>query len=110
MTDDTGRSGAAPRRKREAAGSRNLLNLEAGQVPDQVVQELRRRVLDIEAGYRDIAQKMGQLYMYADRQGLALLTRYLDRPMRNASDNERAMVSILDELQLDASRRTTGSD
>ncbi|MDM7941374.1 MAG: hypothetical protein QUV35_01980 [Hydrogenophaga sp.] len=110
MTENTGRSGAASRRKRLVAGPKNLLDLEAGQVPEQVVLELKRRVLDIEAGYREIAQKMGQLYMYADRQGLALLTRYLDRPMRNASDNERAMVSILDELQLDASRRTTGSN
>ncbi len=70
--------------------------LEAGPVPEPVVMEVKRRVLEIEAGYREVAQKMGQLYMYADQQGLVLLTRYLDQPMRNASDNERAMVSILD--------------
>lgn len=110
MTENMPRPGAASRRKRLMAGPKNLLDPEAGEVSEQVVLELQRRVLEIEAGYREIAQKMGQLYMYADRQGLAQLTRCLDRPMRNASDNECAMVSILDELRLDASRRTTGTN
>ncbi|PKO67450.1 MAG: hypothetical protein CVU22_12295 [Betaproteobacteria bacterium HGW-Betaproteobacteria-16] len=72
--------------------------------------ELKRRVLEIEAGYREVAQQMGQLYMYADQQGLVFLNRYLDRPMRTASENERAMVSILDELQLNMTRRPTGTN
>ncbi|WP_439520615.1 hypothetical protein [Hydrogenophaga sp.] len=101
---------AATRRKGSAAVQRNLLSLESGTVPEPVRSELKRRLLEIEAGYRDVAQKMGQLYMYADQQGLALLNRYLDRPMRNASDNERAVVSILDELQLNAGRHPTGSN
>lgn len=109
MKENT-KSGAASRRKRSAADPKNLMALEAGPVPEQVLLEVKRRVLEIEAGYREVAQKMGQLYMYADQQGLAFLTRYLDRPMRNAADNERAMVSILDELQLNASRRLTGSN
>lgn len=108
MKENT-RSDTASRRKRSAANPKNLMALEAGPVPEQVLGELKRRVLDIEAGYREVAQKMGQLYMYADQQGLTFLTRCLDQPMRNASDNERAMVSILDELQVNASRRLTGS-
>lgn len=107
---DTGRLSARPDRKRPAPSPKNLLALDAGPVSEPVLVELRQRVLDIEAGYREIAQKMGQLYMYADRQGLVFLTRFLDRPMRNASDNERAMVSILDELQVNDSRRPTGSN
>lgn len=110
MKENTSRSGAASRRKRSAAELKNLQALDGGPVPEQVLLELKRRVLDIEAGYREVAQKMGQLYMYADQQGLAFLTRCLDRPMRNASDNERTMVSILDELQLNASRRLTGNN
>ncbi len=103
---DTGRLSATPNRKRPGPSPKNLLALDAGPVSEPVLGELKRRVLDIEAGYREIAQKMGQLYMYADRQGLVLLTRFLDGPMRNASDNERAMVSILDELQVNDSRLT----
>jgi hypothetical protein len=107
---NTGRLSPTSKRRRTAAGPKNLLALDAGTVPDPVLGELKRRVLDIEAGYREMAQKMGQLYMYADQQGLALLTRFLDRPMRNASDNELAMVSILDELQVNDSRRPPGSN
>jgi hypothetical protein len=103
-------SETAPRRKRGAAEAKRSPALGAGPVPEQVLLELKRRVLEIEAGYREVAQKMGQLYMYADQEGLAFLTRYLDRPMRTASENERAMVSILDELQLNASHRPTGSN
>ncbi|MFW5330510.1 hypothetical protein [Hydrogenophaga sp. ZJX-1] len=109
MKENT-KSGAASRRKRSAAEPKNLMTLAAGPVPEQVLVELKRRVLEIEVGYREVAQKMGQLYMYADQQGLAFLTRSLDRPMRNAADNERAMVSILDELRVTSSRRLTGNN
>ncbi|AOF85700.1 hypothetical protein BSY239_8 [Hydrogenophaga sp. RAC07] len=104
---DTGKLNPGATRKRPAASP---LAPDSGTVPAQVLGELKRRVLDIEAGYREIAQKMGQLYMYADQQELAFLTRLLDRPMRNASDNERAMVSILDELSANDARRLTGSN
>jgi hypothetical protein len=110
MKEIKSRSGAASRRKQLAADQKHILALEAGPVSEQVLMELKRRVIEIEAGYREVAQKMGQLYMYADQEGLAFLTRYLDRPMRTASENERAMVSILDELKLQASRRLTGSN
>jgi hypothetical protein len=110
MGRDAGRLSATSIRKRPAASPKNLLMLDPGLDPEPVLRELKRRVLDIEAGYREIAQKMGQLYIYADQQGLVFMTRFLDRPMRNASDNERAMVSILDELQVIDSRRLTGSN
>lgn len=101
------RSGSVSRRKQFAAGQKHILALESGEVSEQVLMELKRRVLEIEAGYREVAQQMGQLYMYADQEGLAFLTRYLDRTMSTASENERAMVSILDELQLHANRHPT---
>jgi|GEM_PF-1286889 len=110
MKEKINRSEAAARRKRSGVDAKSPLALGAGPVPEQVLVELKRRVLEIEASYREVAQKMGQLYMYADQEGLAFLTRYLDRPMRTASENERAMVSILDELQLNASHRLTGSN
>ncbi|WP_332742190.1 hypothetical protein [Hydrogenophaga sp.] len=109
MKDNQSRSDAASRRKRSAVKAKGLMALEAGQVPEQVLQELKRRVLEIEDGYREVAQRMGQLYMYADQQGLAFLTRYLDQPMRHASDIEQAMVSIIDGLQLNAGGRLAGS-
>lgn len=92
-----------PKRSARALGKAHALVPEA--VSDEVLAELIRRVRDIEAAYRGVAQHMGQLYIYADQHDLALLTRELDHPMRNASDNERAMASILDELQLSANRR-----
>lgn len=94
--------------KGEAAGTAPA-SVEAKAVPDQVLAELIRRVREIDMLYRSVAQKMGQLYIYADQHELDTLTRSLDRPMRNASDNEHAMVSLLDALQLNAHRRQPGS-
>lgn len=93
-----GTAARAPR-----AGERSPQGRET--LPDAVLAELIRRVQEIEAAYREVAQMMGQLYMYSDRHGLGSLTRAFDRPMRTASDNERVMASILGELQLNASRR-----
>jgi len=110
MKEIKSRSVGASRRKQLAADQKHILALEAGPASEQVLMELKRRVVEIDARYREVAQKMGQLYMYADQEGLVLLTRYLDRPMRMASENERAMVSILDELKLQSSSRPTGSN
>lgn len=74
-------------------------------VGDEVLTELIRRLQDIEGGHRALAQKLGQLYIYADEHDLASLTRSLDRPMRYASENERALASILDALKLRSIRR-----
>lgn len=74
-------------------------------VGDEVLTELIRRLQDIEGGHRALAEKMGQLYIYADQHDLASLTRSLDRPMRHASESERALAAILDALKLRSIRR-----
>lgn len=63
---------------------------------DATLADLVRRVQDISNGYRSVAEKMGQLYMRADS---------LDKPMRNASDNEQTFSAILDDLRLQVNRR-----
>jgi hypothetical protein len=70
----------------------------------EVLAELMRRVQDIDNSYRAVAQKMGQLYMRADEYKVASLTLALDKPMRNASDNEQTFAAILEQLQLQASQ------
>lgn len=62
--------------------------------------ELVRRLRDIDHRYREAAERMGQLYMFADGNRVASLTRRLDQPMRNASQNEQAFAALLDELQV----------
>lgn len=81
-------------------------DLDLEDVADDVVRELIRRVQDIDARYRAVAEKMGQLYMWADANRLTALTRTLDRPMRNASDNEQTFEAILDALETRAKRRS----
>lgn len=72
----------------------------------EALDELTRRVQDIDDSYRAVAEKMGQLYMCADTHKVAALTRRLDRPMRNASENEQAFAAILEELRMHAYQRT----
>lgn len=62
--------------------------------------ELTRRLRDIDRSYREAAEKMGQLYMFANGNRAAALARRLDQPMRNASHNEQALAALLDELRL----------
>lgn len=66
--------------------------------------ELLRRFREIDSSYRDVAEQMGQLYMFADANKATALTRRLDQPMKNASQNEQAVAAILDELQVLARR------
>lgn len=73
--------------------------LDLGQVGADVLADLTRRVQDINNSYRAVAQKMGQLYIVADQAQVPALTRSLDKPMRNASDNEQMFAAILDALQ-----------
>lgn len=75
------------------------------QLADDGVNQLLRRVQDINNSYRAVAEKMGQLYMNADELQLTSLTKALDKPMRNASDNEQMFAAILDELQSSAIRQ-----
>lgn len=63
------------------------------------LEDLIRRVTDIDNTYRAVAEKVGQLYMKADDAGLNTVTELLDKPMRNASDNQQTFAELLGELQ-----------
>lgn len=78
----------------ETTLARRLKNVDGDGVDD-----LLTRVRDIDNCYRSLAEKVGQLYMRADEHGLATLTALLDRPMRNASQNEQLFAALLDELR-----------
>lgn len=77
---------------------------EISNISNEAREDLTRRVRDIEQGYRAVAEKMGQLYICADRNEVASLTRSLDKPMRNASENEQTFAAILDVLQIAENR------
>ncbi|MDP1690821.1 MAG: hypothetical protein Q8L49_02465 [Burkholderiaceae bacterium] len=81
------------------------ITIELGEVNGDVLDELTRRVQDVDNCYRAVAEKMGQLYMCADSHKVGALTRSLTKPMRNASDNERAFAAILEDLHMHANRR-----
>lgn len=78
------------------------------EINDQILGELTRRVQDIDNSYRAIAAKMGQLYMFADENKVVSLTNGLDKPMRNASENEQMFAAILKDLQTRANRSRSG--
>ncbi len=78
--------------------------VELEEMTEAVLQDLLRRVQDIDNSYRAVAEKMGQLYMCADENHVASLTRSLDKPMRNASENEQMFAAILEELKTHANR------
>ena len=71
----------------------------------EVLDEMSRRVQDIDNCYRAVAEKVGQLYLRADEHRLPEITSQLDKPMRNASENEQAFAALLDELRQVRSRR-----
>jgi hypothetical protein len=71
----------------------------------EVLSELTHRVQDIDNCYRAVAEKMGQLYMCADSNKAVGLTARLDKPMRNASDNEQRFAAVLEELHMLANQR-----
>lgn len=81
------------------------LSTDLADTSEEVLGELTKRVQDIDNSYRAVAEKMGQLYMCADENKVASLTRRLDKPMRNASDNEQTFSAILEELKMQANRR-----
>ncbi|MBA4256838.1 MAG: hypothetical protein C0445_13290 [Polaromonas sp.] len=68
------------------------------------VASMLRRVQGVDNAYRSLAEKMGQLYLHADEAGLVGVTRMLDKPMRNASDNQQAFSALLSELQMKANQ------
>ena len=65
-----------------------------------MLDNLINRVQDIDNCYRSLAEKVGQLYMQADEACMPELTGMLDKPMRNASDNEQAFAAMLDDLRM----------
>ncbi len=80
------------------------LSKELGGVNADAQTELSNRILDISNSYRAIAEKMGQLYMCADENKVVSLTELLDKPMRNASDNEQTFAALLEEVRAFASQ------
>ena len=88
-----------------AAQARLDVDVDVAEVSDEVLSQLIKRVQDIDNTYRAVAEKMGQLYMLADEHHVSSLTRSLDKPMRNASDNEQAFAAILQDLRKRANRR-----
>jgi len=68
-------------------------------VKSEELEELIHRVQEVDNSNRAVAQKMGQLYLYADDYKLEELTKALDKPMRNASDNQQAFAAIPEELR-----------
>lgn len=81
-------------------------NMSLDAIEIDVLDDLVKRVGDIDHAYRSLAEKMGQLYMKADEAGLADITSLLDKPMRNASDNHQAFVALADEVRVRRSQRT----
>lgn len=80
-------------------------SLDLHDLSTEVISELTNRVQDIDNCYRAVAEKMGQLYMCADTNKAVGLTARLDKPMRNASDNEQRFAAMLEELHMLASQR-----
>lgn len=78
------------------------IGIETKDLSAELLLDLTRRVQDIDNSYRAVAEKMGRLYMCADENNVASLTRSLDKPMRNASENEQMFAGILEELKLRA--------
>lgn len=81
----------------------------AGQSLDEIesaaLDDLARRIEDIDNSYRAVAEKVGQLYLSADEYRLDELTAQLDKPMRNASENEQTFAALLDVLKMQQNRR-----
>lgn len=74
-------------------------------IDTEALDELISRVQDIDNCYRAVAEKIGQLYMRVDELKLAEVTAQLDKPMRNASDNEQSFVALLDEMRMQRAQR-----
>jgi hypothetical protein len=78
------------------------LETQARQLDLPKLDALIDRVTDLDNAYRAIAEKAGQLYMKADEDGLTALTELLDKPMRNASDNQQTFAALLADLKMHA--------
>ena len=74
-------------------------------IDTDLLEDLTRRVEDIDNCYRSVAEKVGQLYMKAGERHVEEITTQLDKPMRNASENEQAFAALLDEMRMLRNRR-----
>jgi hypothetical protein len=74
-------------------------------IDTEALDDLVRRVQDIDNCYRAVAEKIGQLYMRVDELKLGEVTAQLDKPMRNASDNEQSFVALLDDMRMQRAQR-----
>jgi len=94
-------------RRATAASSRSEAPPQSAEpASDEVLAELMRRAQEIDDGYRSVAQKMGQLYLCADRHHMASLTAALDEPMRNTSNTAQTVAAILEQLRALSVRRS----
>lgn len=92
--------------RRNADSDHDWPEAELGHLSTDALEALIRHVEGIGSGYRDIAKKIGQLYMAADGFDAASLTQGLDDPMRIAARNELTFAGMLNDLrdQLERSR------
>ena len=90
---------AKPSARLKVAGA-SVLGAQALDRGDPVLlNEMAKRIDDIEQGYRAMAEKVGQLYMRVNEAGLEQVAEMLDQPMRNASDIEQSFAALLHEFR-----------
>lgn len=107
MADQIGNRRLAARRRTVAAGVRSEPPPPPAEAAShEVIAELMRRAQEIDDGYRSVVQKMGQLYLCADRHHMASLTAALDEPMRSTSNTAQTVAAILEQLRALSVRRT----
>lgn len=85
--------------------AQNTSNTGMDTIDTEALDDLTRRVEDIDNCYRSVAEKVGRLYMKAAELQVEEITTLLDKPMRNASENEQAFVALLDEMRMLRNRR-----
>jgi hypothetical protein len=88
------------RRHHQLGAGGGGLTIDAVPTSPEVCEDLICRVID--NAYRSIAEKARQLYMKADEAGVSGITEMLDKPMRNASDDQQAFSGLLADLKLQA--------
>lgn len=96
---------AAPPAADAATIDEDQVAAEVAQMSDEGLGEITQRVQDIDNSYRAVAEKMAQLYLSAEANKFSSLVQRLDKPMRNASENEQMFGALLEELHMYANRR-----
>lgn len=71
---------------------------------EESLKELTSRVEDLANSYRAVAEKMGQLFVWADENKAMAVTRGLDKPMRNSSENQQFLTELLERLRYRGNR------